>query len=69
VKVYYEDERLAALHNKVAKAMYYASCGTPTALWEADDDNRDMPVISDGLRGYWRLLAYAALEAIRREIQ
>lgn len=68
-KVHYDDPRIAAIQDKIAKAMYYESCcQNPRALWEKNDDSVDLPLVTVGERAYWRLLAYRAIEVMREEV-
>jgi hypothetical protein len=69
----YEDKRLAGIQDKIARALYYESCcGNVTTLWYVQDRESmgapDFPLVSEGTRAFWRLMAYRAIEVMREEV-
>lgn len=69
----YEDPRLSEIQDKIARALYYESCcGNVTVVWQQQDRESmgapGFPLVSEGTRAYWRLMAFRAIEVMREEV-
>lgn len=67
-KFRYQDDNLQALQEKIASAMH-RTFKNGSEAWEHEEAKATgAPLVSEGLRAYWRNMAFIALEVMREEV-